>query len=64
MEWFYFASAIATDAISSQQFNDGVAAGIGDFFMAIYRLLTPLFAAIGFITTLAVVIRMIFRRRR
>lgn len=64
MEWFYFATSIATDSLSSQQFNDGLAAGIGAFFASIYALLTPLFAAVGFVTVLALTLRMMFRRRR
>ena len=64
MEWFYFATSIATDSLSSQQFNDGLALGIGQFFASVYRLLMPMFSAIGFITVLVLALRMIFRRRR
>lgn len=64
MEWLYFVSAIATDAINAQQFNDGLAAGIGAFFVSIYRLLMPLFSAIGFVTVLVLTARLILRRRR
>lgn len=64
MEWFYFASAVTNDALSSQQFNDGLAAGIGALFASIYRLLMPMFSAIGFVTVLILSLRMMLRRRR
>jgi hypothetical protein len=51
-------------ALSSDEFNQGVADMIGNLFGSIFMLLSPLFSAFGFLVILYLVLRAAFNRSK
>ncbi|NQD39950.1 hypothetical protein [Glutamicibacter halophytocola] len=50
--------------MDSETFNLGLGDMIGNFFAALYSLVSPIFETIGLLCVLVIIIRLIFGRKR
>lgn len=59
-----FFEKFVPEVTTSEDFNNGVAGMIGDFFGSLFGLASPLFAAFGFIVLLVMIVKASLTRRR